>query len=46
VPISPQAAYFPAFHADKAQANFTAPQSPIINKGDVKVDATVTKMTI
>jgi len=43
VPISAQAAYFLPFMPTNAQANFTAPQSLIINKGDVKVDATVTK---
>ena len=43
VPISAQAAYFLPFMPTKAQATFTAPQSLIINKGDVKVDATISQ---
>jgi hypothetical protein len=43
VPISAQAAYFLPFMPTKAQSTLTAPQSLIINKGDVKVDATVSQ---
>lgn len=39
VPISQQAAYFLQFMPTQAQAVFTAPQTLIINKGDIKIDA-------
>jgi Carboxypeptidase regulatory-like domain/TonB dependent receptor len=41
VPISAQAAFFLPFMPTQAEANFTAPQSLIIKKGDGKVDATL-----
>ncbi len=39
VPISRQAAFFLPYLPTRAQANFTAPQSLIIKKGDGKIDA-------
>ena len=38
VPISPQAAYFLQFMPTQAQANFSAPQRLLIQKGDGKID--------